>query len=83
MSPDEPVKKRKLPLFQLCIVAFVIVAAALLLLRGVNLRGLATQGMAVIRDAGPWVYFAATAFLPAVGAPLSAFTIVAGPSPRR
>ncbi len=78
MPPDEPVKKRKLPLFQLCIAAFAIVAAALLLLRGVNIRGLAGQGMAIIRDAGPWVYFAATAFLPAVGAPLSAFTIVAG-----
>jgi uncharacterized membrane protein YdjX (TVP38/TMEM64 family) len=78
MPPEEPLKKRKLPLFQLCIVAFVAVAAALLLLRGVNIRAMAAQGMAMIRDAGPWVYFSATAFLPAVGAPLSAFTIVAG-----
>jgi uncharacterized membrane protein YdjX (TVP38/TMEM64 family) len=78
MPPEEPLKKRKLPLFQLCVVAFAAVAAALLLLRGVNIRGMAAQGMAMIRDAGPWVYFSATAFLPAVGAPLSAFTIVAG-----
>jgi len=78
MSSEEPLKKRKLPLFQLCIAAFAVIAAALLLLRGVNIRGLATQGMNMIRDAGPLVYFAALAFLPAVGAPLSAFTIVAG-----
>jgi uncharacterized membrane protein YdjX (TVP38/TMEM64 family) len=78
MPPEEPLKKRKLPLFQLCIVAFAVIAAVLLLVRGVNIRGLAAQGMAIIRDAGPWVYFAATAFLPALGAPLSAFTIVAG-----
>jgi uncharacterized membrane protein YdjX (TVP38/TMEM64 family) len=78
MPSEEPLKKRKLPLFQLCIAAFAVIAAALLLMRGVNIRGLASQGMNMIRDAGPWVYFSATAFLPAVGAPLSAFTIVAG-----
>jgi uncharacterized membrane protein YdjX (TVP38/TMEM64 family) len=78
MPHEEPLKKRKLPLFPLCIVAFAVIAGGLLLLRGVNIRALAGQGMAIIRDAGPWVYFAATAFLPALGAPLSAFTIVAG-----
>jgi len=78
MPPEEPLKKRKLPLFTLCIVAFAAIAAALLLLRGVNIRVMVGQAMDMIRDAGPWVYFAATAFLPAVGAPLSAFTIVAG-----
>jgi len=78
MPTEEPLPKRKLPVFTLCILAFAAVAATLLLLRGVDVRGLAGQGMNMIRDAGPWVYFAATAFLPAVGAPLSAFTIVAG-----
>jgi len=78
MPTEEPVKKRKIPVFTLCILAFGGAAAALLLLRGVDIRGLAVQGMNMLRAAGPWVFFAGLAFLPAVGAPLSAFTIVAG-----
>jgi uncharacterized membrane protein YdjX (TVP38/TMEM64 family) len=51
---------------------------ALLALRGVDVRGLIDQGMALIRDAGPWVFFTAMALLPAFGAPMMAFTIPAG-----
>ena len=83
MPTEEPLKKRKLPLFTLCILAF---AARGRLAAPAPRRERARAcgaGDGVIRDAGPWVYFAATAFLPAVGAPLSAFTIVAGRGLRR
>jgi uncharacterized membrane protein YdjX (TVP38/TMEM64 family) len=76
-SEDLPVRK-KLPILKLSLGVAVLGAVALLVLRGMNLRELGLQGMAYIRDAGPWAFFAMTAILPAFGAPLSAFTIVAG-----
>ena len=35
-------------------------------------------GVTLLREAGPWVFFAAMAILPAVGAPIAAFYLVAG-----
>jgi len=55
-----------------------LLGAAALLLRGANPKELVDQGMGVIRAAGPVVFFAAMAVLPAVGAPLMAFTLSAG-----
>ena len=77
MSSEAPVAK-KLPLVNLAVVAGVLVVGAVLVLRGVALRGLVERGMAVIRSAGPWAFFAGMALLPAIGAPLLAFTIPAG-----
>jgi uncharacterized membrane protein YdjX (TVP38/TMEM64 family) len=78
MSSEAPPVRRKLPLIKLAILAVAILAGALLVLRGVNYHTLADQGMALVRDSGPWAFFAAIAVLPAFGAPLSAFTLVAG-----
>lgn len=64
-------------------VGLLVVLAALatvLVLRGVDVKVLAIQGMAVIGDAGPWVFFTAMALLPAVGFPLLAFALPAGPA---
>jgi uncharacterized membrane protein YdjX (TVP38/TMEM64 family) len=78
MSSDEPPVRRKLPLIKLSILALALIAGALVAMRGVNYRALAEQGMAVIRGAGPWAFFAGIVVLPAVGAPLTAFTVTAG-----
>ena len=78
MPSEEPPVRKKLPIFKLAIGVALVAVAALLVLRGMNLKELGLQGMAYIRDAGPWAFFAMTAVLPAFGAPLSAFTIVAG-----
>jgi len=43
-----------------------------------DFRALGDQLIVMIRDAGPWVFFGAMALLPAIGAPLMAFTITAG-----
>jgi len=72
---------RKVPVLKLALVAVVLAAGAGLLLRGVGLAQLVAwfdQFVAFIRDMGPWVFFVAMALLPAVGAPLSAFNLVAG-----
>jgi uncharacterized membrane protein YdjX (TVP38/TMEM64 family) len=58
--------------------AGVLLVGAALLLRGANPRELIDQGMGFIRAAGPVVFFAAMAILPAAGAPLMAFTLSAG-----
>lgn len=79
MPPEVTVvPKRKLPVAKLAIVGVLLLGVAVLVLRGVDLRSLSDQGMALIREAGPWVFFTAMAFLPAIGAPLLAFTITAG-----
>ena len=78
MPSEEPQAKRKLPLVKLGIVAAVMIVGAVLVLRGLDYKALGEQGLRVIRGAGPWAFFAALAVLPAFGAPLSAFTIMAG-----
>lgn len=75
-----PSRGNKGLLIKLGLVAVVAVVVAVLLLRGVDLKGLSHQTMDYIRTAGPWVFFAAMALLPAIGAPLSVFCLAAGPA---
>jgi uncharacterized membrane protein YdjX (TVP38/TMEM64 family) len=76
-SPESPAK-RKLPLVKLGVVAVVLAAGAVLVLRGMDYRALAEQGLRLVRAAGPWAFFSGIAVLPAFGAPLTAFTLTAG-----
>jgi uncharacterized membrane protein YdjX (TVP38/TMEM64 family) len=62
------------------ILGAVVLVAAVLVLRGVDLKALLVQIMAIIGDAGPWVFFTGVALLPACGFPLMAFTLTAGPA---
>jgi uncharacterized membrane protein YdjX (TVP38/TMEM64 family) len=78
MSSQIPPKKKKLPWLKLAVLAGVLLVGAALLLRGANPRELIDQGIGFIRAAGPVVFFAAMAILPAAGAPLMAFTLSAG-----
>jgi uncharacterized membrane protein YdjX (TVP38/TMEM64 family) len=78
MSSETAPIKKKLPLLKLAIAALVLVGAALLLLRGVDVWGLVEKVLAVVRSAGPVVFFLAMAILPAVGVPASPFTLTAG-----
>lgn len=75
---SEPGKK-KLPLVKLALAAVVVLAGAVMLLRGVDVRGAIEAGMAFIRAQGPVVFFLAFALLPAVGVPASVFTLTVGP----
>lgn len=78
MPTEEPRPKRKLPILGLSLLAAVALAGACLAFKGVDLVALGNRAMALLRSLGPWAFFAAAAILPACGAPLTAFTIVAG-----
>jgi uncharacterized membrane protein YdjX (TVP38/TMEM64 family) len=78
MTSEEPRAKKKIPWVKLGILVVVITAGAVALLRGTDYKALEEQGLRLVRGAGPWIFFAGIAILPAFGAPLSAFTITAG-----
>ena len=66
-------------LIKLGAVVFVVIVAAVLVARGLDLKGLVQQGLDLIRAAGPVVFFIAMAILPAAGAPALAFSLSVGP----
>jgi uncharacterized membrane protein YdjX (TVP38/TMEM64 family) len=78
MADVKPSPRRKLPLVPLGAALVLCAALAFLLLRGLHFHELADRAVAMVRSAGPWAFFSSAAVLPAVGAPLTAFTIVAG-----
>ncbi len=65
-------------LIKLAVLGVIIATVVVFLLSGVDLKGLLDQGIEMIREAGPVMFFTALAVLPAVGAPLSIFTLPAG-----
>jgi uncharacterized membrane protein YdjX (TVP38/TMEM64 family) len=81
MSLETAQLKKKLPIVRLAIAGLLVAAVGLLVLREIGMvRLIAWFDLFVtaIRDMGPWVFFAAMTILPAVGAPLMAFNLVAG-----
>jgi uncharacterized membrane protein YdjX (TVP38/TMEM64 family) len=78
MASEENPAKKKLPLVKLGVLAVILIAGAAAVLRGMDYKAVEEQGLRVMRGAGPVAFFTAVAILPAVGAPLSAFTITAG-----
>jgi uncharacterized membrane protein YdjX (TVP38/TMEM64 family) len=86
MEEAKPASKKGW-LLKLGVLGVVVLGAGILALRGVDLRAqmahlriLVDQVMALIRSAGPWVFFGAMTVLPAVGFPLLGFAIPAGPA---
>ncbi len=75
---DESSPSRKGLIIKLSLVAIVGAIGGLLVLRGLDVRALFDDSLALIRDAGPVAFFAGMAVLPAVGFPLSPFTLTAG-----
>jgi uncharacterized membrane protein YdjX (TVP38/TMEM64 family) len=78
MAEPVPRPNRAL-LIKLAAVGAILLAAAVLVAWGLDLRALLAQGLDLIRGMGPGAFFAAMAVLPAVGVPLSAFALTAGP----
>jgi uncharacterized membrane protein YdjX (TVP38/TMEM64 family) len=78
MPPEAPAAK-KIPWVKLAVVALVLAVGAVLVLRGLELRPYLDRGMALIRGASPAGFFAGMALLPAVGVPVLAFLLTAGP----
>ena len=65
-------------LVKLGVAGAALVALAVLVLRGVDLRGLIDQVFALVRGAGPWAFFGSMAVLPALGFPISPYYLTAG-----
>jgi uncharacterized membrane protein YdjX (TVP38/TMEM64 family) len=79
MSSAEDVSSpRKGLLIKLAVLGAVGVVIGVLILRGVDVRYWIDWGIALVREAGPWAFFAGMAVMPAFGFPLSPFTLSAG-----
>ncbi len=79
MSQKPTPAQKKALLIKLAAVAFVLLAGAVLVLRGLDVRALFDDTLRLMREVGPWAFFAAMAVLPAAGFPLSPFWLSAGP----
>lgn len=69
---------RKGLIIKLVILGGIAGVVGILVLRGLDVRGIVDSGLAMVRDAGPVAFFCGMAVLPAVGFPLSPFTLTAG-----
>jgi uncharacterized membrane protein YdjX (TVP38/TMEM64 family) len=65
-------------LVKLGLVAVAGLVLVVLLLRGVDVRGLIDRVFTVVREAGPWAYFASMAVFPSFGFPISPYYLTAG-----
>jgi uncharacterized membrane protein YdjX (TVP38/TMEM64 family) len=63
---------------KLAILVVILGAGVVSVLRGVDLKELKDQGLELVRTAGPVAFFVGMAVLPALGFPLSPFTLSAG-----
>lgn len=79
VDPTVTAAQRRLRLVKFGAGALVLMVGAGLVARGYDVKGAIEQGLAIIRGAGPLVFFLSMAILPAVGAPQMAFTLTAGP----
>jgi len=72
-------QNKKARRLKVAILAIVLVAGLVLMMRGVNVLELGERSIVAIRDAGPGIFFVAMALLPALGVPMLTFTLTAGP----
>jgi uncharacterized membrane protein YdjX (TVP38/TMEM64 family) len=81
MSLEAALLKKKLPIMRLAIAGVLLAVVGLIVLREIGMTQLIAWFdlfVNAIRDLGPWVFFTAMTILPALGAPLMAFNLVAG-----
>lgn len=74
MAEPAPRPNRAL-LLKLAVAGVVLLVAAVLAVRGVDLKALVAPGLALIRDAGPLVFFLSMALVPAAGVPFLVFLL--------
>ncbi|MEO6876753.1 MAG: VTT domain-containing protein [Opitutaceae bacterium] len=78
MPSVQPAAK-KIPWVKLAVAAVVLLVVAAVVWRGLNVRAYLDRGMDLIRAASPSTFFICMALLPAVGVPVLAFVLTAGP----
>ena len=77
MAESAPRPNRAL-LLKLAVAGVGLLVVAALVARGLDLKALVAQGLALIRDAGTVAFFGSMALLPSFGVPLSPFSLTAG-----
>jgi uncharacterized membrane protein YdjX (TVP38/TMEM64 family) len=77
-NAPEGKRLKKSTLVKLGLLVVVAGAGGLLVLQGVDLKGLMDQALEMVRTAGPVAFFVGMAIIPAFGFPLSPFTLSAG-----
>lgn len=80
LMPDAEAPSKKGLVIKIALLGAVAVAAVIVLLLSMDVKALVVRAMALIGSAGPWVFFTGMALLPAVGCPLLAFALPAGPA---
>ena len=78
MLSQPSVTRKKITLIKLVLAFLILVLAGVIILRGVDVRGIVANIAMRIRTAGPWAFFSAMALLPALGVPLLTFMLTAG-----
>jgi uncharacterized membrane protein YdjX (TVP38/TMEM64 family) len=79
MQTELPAEK-KLPWRKIAAAGLVVLVAGILLMRGVDLRGIIARAMELIGQAGPVPFFLAMAVVPCAGVPMMAFLLTAAPA---
>lgn len=77
-NESEGKRLKKSTLVKLGLGVVLLGAVGVLVLQGVDLKGLKDQALELVRTAGPVAFFVGMAILPAIGFPLSPFTLSAG-----
>lgn len=73
-----PAGRRRARLVKLVLLMAAVLIVVAMLARGYDLKALVDSGLSLLRTAGGPVFFLCMALLPAVGVPLSFFTLTAG-----
>ena len=79
MSQKPSPAQKKALLVKLAVVAVAGLVGAVLVLRGLDVKALFNDTLALVRQVGPEAFFAGMAILPALGFPMSPFWLSAGP----
>ncbi len=80
VQPDPQVSRaRRMLALKIVAVLAVLGVVGLFMLRGLDVKALYNQGVDLIRGFGPVAFFSAMAILPALGCPITIFTISVGP----
>jgi uncharacterized membrane protein YdjX (TVP38/TMEM64 family) len=77
---ESPPRPDRALLIKLAVALLLLLVGGVLVARGVNLRAWLEQGLDLVRSAGPVAFFSAMAVLPALGAPILAFSLTVGPA---
>jgi uncharacterized membrane protein YdjX (TVP38/TMEM64 family) len=77
---ESPPRPNRALLIKLAVALLFLLVGGVLMARGVNLRAWLDQGLDLVRSAGPVAFFTAMAVLPALGAPILAFSLTVGPA---